>query len=88
MNVISHRHLRQQTDRILERVKEGETIHIARHGEITGTLVPPSASAFDRLLLAGQVRPATSGIVDFRILPRVSSAVSTSEMLSNDREES
>jgi antitoxin (DNA-binding transcriptional repressor) of toxin-antitoxin stability system len=44
MNVISHRHLRQQTDRILERVKKGETIHIARHGEITGTLVPPSAS--------------------------------------------
>lgn len=85
MKVISHRELHRQTYKILDRVKRGESIEIARNGEITGTLVPPSASTFERLLLAGQVRPATAGVVDFRTLPRVSSETGTAEMLSSDR---
>jgi antitoxin (DNA-binding transcriptional repressor) of toxin-antitoxin stability system len=85
MKNISHRELHRQTYKILDRVKRGESIEIARNGEITGTLVPPSASIFERLLMAGQVRPATAGIVDFRTLPRLSSEAGTSEMLSSDR---
>ncbi|MET3142982.1 UNVERIFIED_ORG: putative nucleic acid-binding protein [Arthrobacter sp. UYEF10] len=33
------------------------TIDVTNNGEVAATLIPPSASPFERLLLAGQVRP-------------------------------
>jgi hypothetical protein len=42
------------------------------------------ASPRERLLPAGQVRPAT-GPVDFRVLPRVTSESSTAEILDDLR---
>lgn len=38
---IPHRELRNDSSRILEEVRRGETIHITNHGEIVATLVPP-----------------------------------------------
>ncbi|WP_461189409.1 type II toxin-antitoxin system Phd/YefM family antitoxin [Arthrobacter sp. Z4-13] len=85
MTTIPHRELRNQSSKILERVKNGETIDVTNNGEITATLIPPSASPFERLLLAGQVRPARTAPVDFRALPRVSSEASTAEILDDLR---
>ena len=87
MALIPHRKLRNQSSKILERVKNGETIHVTNNGEITATLIPPSASPFERLLQAGQVRPAVPGPVDFRTLPRVASEVSTAEILNDLRDD-
>ena len=84
MTTIPHRELRNQSSKILERVKNGETIDVTNNGEITATLIPPSASPFERLLLAGQVRPAM-GPVDFRTLLRVNSESSTTEILDDLR---
>lgn len=84
MTTIPHRELRNQSSKILERVKNGETIDVTNNGEITATLIPPSVSPFERLLQAGQVRPA-SGPVDYRALPRITSASSTSEILDDVR---
>lgn len=84
MTTIPHRELRNQSSKILERVKNGETIDVTNNGEITATLIPPSVSPFERLLLAGQVRPAT-GPVNFRTLPRVNSESSTTEILDDLR---
>ncbi|MGF6832885.1 prevent-host-death family protein [Paenarthrobacter sp. TE4293] len=85
MTTIPHRELRNQSSRILERVKNGEVIDVTNNGEIAATLIPPSASPFERLLRAGSVRPASDPPVDFRILPRVKSEISTAEILADLR---
>jgi prevent-host-death family protein len=85
MTTIPHRELRNQSSKILERVKNGETIDVTNNGEVTATLIPPSASPFERLLLAGQVRPARVAPVDFRTLPRIPIDGSTAEILDDLR---
>ncbi|QCB98549.1 type II toxin-antitoxin system prevent-host-death family antitoxin [Arthrobacter sp. PAMC25564] len=85
MTTIPHRELRNQSSKILERVKNGETIDVTNNGEIAATLIPPSSSPFERLLLAGLVRPAAGGAVDFQSLPRVAAPTSTAEILADLR---
>ena len=85
MTTIPHRELRNQSSKILERVKNGETIDVTNNGEIAATLIPPSASPFERLLLAGLVLPAAGGPVDFLALPRVTSEASTADILDDLR---
>jgi prevent-host-death family protein len=46
MATIPHRELRNESSKILERVKNGETIDVTNNGEIAATLIPPSASPF------------------------------------------
>lgn len=38
---IPHRELRNDSSRVLEEVRNGETIHITNHGKIVATLIPP-----------------------------------------------
>ena len=85
MTTIPHRELRNQSSKILERVKNGETIEVTNNGEVAAVLIPPSSSPFERLLLAGQIRPAAAGAVDFQSLPRVSSVTMTAEILADVR---
>lgn len=85
VTTIPHRKLRNQSSKVLERVKNGETIHVTNNGEIAATLIPPSASPFERLLQAGQVRPSAAGPVDFRTLPRIVTECSTADILDDLR---
>lgn len=85
MTTIPHRELRNQSSKILERVKNGETIDVTNNGEVAATLIPPAASPFERLLLSGSVRPATGRPVDFKILNRVESDAGTADILSDLR---
>jgi prevent-host-death family protein len=85
MTTIPHRELRNNSSKILERVKNGETIDVTNNGEIAATLIPPSASPFERLLLSGNIRPAAGRHVDFRTLARVKSDAGTAEILSELR---
>ena len=85
MTTIPHRELRNQSSKILERVKNGETIDVTNNGEVAATLIPPAASPFERLLLSGSVRRATSENVDFQVLRRVSSGAGSAEILSELR---
>ncbi len=41
VRTIPHRELRNNSSKILEEVRRGETIHITNHGEVVATLVPP-----------------------------------------------
>ncbi|RAM38262.1 type II toxin-antitoxin system Phd/YefM family antitoxin [Arthrobacter globiformis] len=85
MTTIPHRELRNESSKILERVKNGETIDVTNNGEVAATLIPPAASPFERLLLSGSVRQATESAVDFTVLPRVKSEASTPEILADLR---
>ncbi|MDE8670756.1 type II toxin-antitoxin system prevent-host-death family antitoxin [Pseudarthrobacter sp. H3Y2-7] len=85
MTTIPHRELRNQSSKILERVKNGETIDVTNNGEIAATLIPPAASPFERLLKSGSVRQAAQSPVDFRLLQRVASEAGTAEMIADLR---
>ncbi|MDQ0770213.1 prevent-host-death family protein [Pseudarthrobacter defluvii] len=85
MTTIPHRELRNQSSKILERVKNGETIDVTNNGEVAATLIPPAASPFERLLLSGGVRPASESPVDFRLLQRVASDAGTAELIDDLR---
>ncbi|MGO4583203.1 type II toxin-antitoxin system Phd/YefM family antitoxin [Arthrobacter sp. 2RAF6] len=85
MTTIPHRELRNNSSKILERVKNGEIIDVTNNGEIAATLIPPSASPFERLLRSGGVRPAAGSPVDFRLVPRIKSEMRTSDMLADLR---
>ena len=85
MTTIPHRELRNQSSKILERVKNGETIDVTNNGEVAATLIPPAASPFERLLMSGSVRQASQNPVDFRLLQRVGSDAGTTEILADLR---
>ena len=85
MTTIPHRELRNQSSKILERVKNGETIDVTNNGEVAATLIPPAASPFERLLMSGSVRQASQNPVDFRLLQRVASDDGTAEILADLR---
>lgn len=85
MATIPHRELRNNSSKILQRVKNGETIDVTNNGEVAATLIPPSASPFERLLLSGHVRPADQGAVDYRAIPRIKSDAGTAEILADLR---
>jgi len=84
MTTIPHRELRNQSSKILERVKNGEIIDVTNNGEVAATLIPPAASPFERLLRSGGVR-ASRGPVDFRSIPRATLATGTAEILDDLR---
>ncbi|MFF2844194.1 type II toxin-antitoxin system Phd/YefM family antitoxin [Paenarthrobacter sp. NPDC057981] len=85
MTTIPHRELRNQSSKILERVRNGEVIDVTNNGEVAATLIPPSASPFERLLQAGSVRPASGSPVDFRFRPRVESDMTTAAIMADLR---
>lgn len=85
MTTIPHRQLRNESSKILERVKNGETIDVTNNGEVSATLIPPASSPFERLLRSGAVRQSTAGPVDFTQLERVQAEVSTEELLDDLR---
>jgi prevent-host-death family protein len=86
MTTIPHRQLRNESSKILERVRNGETIDVTNNGEVAATLIPPASSPFERLLRSGAVRQQSpAGPVDFTQLDRVPADVSTKEILSDLR---
>jgi prevent-host-death family protein len=85
MTTIPHRELRNQSSKILERVRNGETIDVTNNGEVAATLIPPAVSPFERLLLSGSVRRAASQPVDFQALRRVRSDTDSTEILAELR---
>ncbi len=85
MTTIPHRELRNQSSKILERVRNGETINVTNNGEIAATLIPPSRTPFEQLLRSGGIRPAAPDKIDFRSVLRVSIEDSTADLLADVR---
>ena len=62
VRTISHRELRNNSGKVLERVRNGETVAITNHGELAALLVPPHLAPIDQLTAAGRVRePSSTG---------------------------
>ncbi len=87
MRTISHRELRNESARILREVQAGESIEITNHGEVVALLVPVPSDRRERLIRAGELRPAAHP-VDFRAIRRVelpAGSPSTQEVLDDLR---
>jgi prevent-host-death family protein len=85
VRTISHRELRNNSAEILREVLAGEIIEVTNHGEVAAVLVPPSLTAYERLVAAGKVRPPAEGSVDLRLVPRVRSTATTAEIIADVR---
>jgi prevent-host-death family protein len=62
MDVVTMRELNQQTAKVLERVKAGETLEITEYGRPVARISPPApvtgAPLLDRLIAQGRAIPA------------------------------
>ncbi|MGW9413096.1 type II toxin-antitoxin system Phd/YefM family antitoxin [Arthrobacter cupressi] len=87
MATISHQELLDSTREILDRVKGGEIVDVTENGRVAATLVPPSTTPFEHLLLSGAVRPSRDEPVDFRCLPRIKGEADTVEILTDLRDD-
>lgn len=84
METIPHRELRNNSSKVLARVKAGETIAVTNHGEITAVLVPPGSTEYDQMVAAGLVTPARSS-GRARDIRRSQSSRSSAEVLDDLR---
>jgi prevent-host-death family protein len=71
MEVIAHRELRNNSSAVLARVAAGESIAVTNHGEVAAVLVPPAASALERVLEAHAGRAPRPGHLGFAKIDRV-----------------
>lgn len=85
MSIISLRDLLNSSDAILDRVRAGETMTVKDNGHAAATLIPPSLSPFEQLLLSGNVRPAGTGALDFRAILRVQQRKNSADVLADLR---
>jgi prevent-host-death family protein len=85
MDTISHREMRNQSADILRRVEAGESIQVTNRGHIAAVIVPATGTVLDGLISRGQARPALTSPAVLATLPRVESAVSTSEIIADLR---
>ena len=86
MRTISHREMRNNSSEVLRAVSAGETIEVTNYGEVAAVLVPPSLTAYERLVVAGKIRePSADRPVDLRRIPRSSAGVATNTILADVR---
>ncbi len=64
MDTVTVRELNQQTAKVLERIKDGESLVISEYGHAIARIVPATpttgVAALDRLIAQGRALPATS----------------------------
>jgi prevent-host-death family protein len=89
MGAVSVTELNQQTAKVLERIKGGESLEVTEHGRTIARIVPvlANASIMDRLVSEGRAIAATSTDALFAPVPPVSRVVpSLTDALHDARE--
>lgn len=83
---ITHRELRNNSARVLARVRSGESFLVTNHGSVVARLSPAVDDRLKELIEAGQVTMPTRSRRD---LPRavLMSGVTTEELLRDERGE-
>jgi prevent-host-death family protein len=88
MRTISHRELRNNSSEVLRAVSAGEILEVTNHGEVAAVLVPPSLTAYERLVAAGKVRrPREDRRVDLRQILRVAAPLTSEAIIADVRGE-
>lgn len=89
-STVGIRELRQNLSKYVERVKQGETLEVLERGRPVALLAPlrESATALDRLVAAGRVRPACRDLLALGPPIVRRTRMSASQALQELREES
>ncbi len=79
MPSVSVTELNQQTAKVLERVKAGESLEVREYGRAIARIVPvlANASIIDRLVSEGRATPATNPSALLALVPRLAAGEST-----------
>jgi prevent-host-death family protein len=86
MRTISHRELRNNSSEVLRAVSAGEIVEVTNRGEVAAVLVPPSLTAYERLVAAGKVRqPRVDRRVDLRRIRRVAAPLTSDAIIADVR---
>lgn len=91
MKQIGVRELNQQTSRVIERVRRGETLEITDRGQLVARLVPvvPVPEPLERLIAEGRVAtPSLTGPIQMPPVlgdPEVDVAAALAEMRDEER---
>lgn len=87
MQSVPHRELRNDSSRILARVRSGEVIGVTNKGELSAVLVPPGEEVLAMLQVAGRVRKAVVGAPFTELTPMPPEPGGTHAMLADLRGE-
>ncbi|WP_131746662.1 type II toxin-antitoxin system Phd/YefM family antitoxin [Frankia sp. Cppng1_Ct_nod] len=83
------RELQHNASRVIERIKEGQTVEITERGRLVALLIPPGPSqqAREELIATGALHPGRGGLAGWRPLPPRPDVPPLSEVLAEMRGE-
>ena len=85
MNTIGIRELKQNASEVIKRVSAGEWLVVTDRGRPVAQISPINSSALGRLMDAGQVRPATSGMSSLPAPLKSPRGISLAQMIIDER---
>ncbi|WP_322779926.1 hypothetical protein [Frankia sp. Cas4] len=83
------RELQHNTARVIEKIKDGQTVEITERGRLVALLVPPGPShkARDELIAAGVLHPGRGGLAGWQPLAARPEIPPLSQILADMRDE-
>lgn len=87
VRTINHRELRNNSSEVLRAVAAGEMIEVTNHGTVAAVLVPPWLTPYERLAMAGRLRPAPGRPGNLRHIRRTKSTRSSEDIVADLRGE-
>lgn len=85
MRTVSHREMRNNSGEILRAVAAGETVQVTNNGRVAALIVPPPIDPLDELIERGRARAPLVSPTGFASIERVSSELSSAQILDDLR---
>jgi len=85
MEKVTHREMRNRSGEILRRVEAGESIEVSNNGRPAAIIIPVGGSVLDGLIVRGEARPARAGAQALLGITRVTSTMTTRELIDDSR---
>lgn len=85
METVSHREMRNRSGELLRRVEAGESVLVSNNGRPAAMIVPVGGSVLDGLIARGEARPARTGVDRLRAIVRVTSPMTSGELVEDSR---
>ena len=85
VRTVSHREMRNNSGEILRAVAAGETVQVTNNGRVAALIVPPPSDPLDELIERGRARAALVPATGFAAIPRVSSELSSAQIIDDLR---
>lgn len=85
METVSHREMRNRSGELLRRVEAGESVLVSNNGRLAAMIVPVGGTVLDGLIARGEVRPSRTGVDQLGAIVRVTSPMTSGELVEDSR---